>query len=310
MNRYSIIALTFLTIGCSSDTTITSSYTGPPISERVVVDPPVFSAAPMFPIDSTWNEDNRGYLVGEEQTERGTAWVNWAGPWNIWNFRYITDPDIHPIRRGWRSERIEVRPGDCFKNDCFRSPRFERVERTENPFQNDSNPNVNGDTVWYGWSFYFPGDVPELYWAYITQFHEHSPHNNPSWAFLKRAGQPLCLLHDMSKARQWICDPWTELPQKTPATTYPIIPHDQFYDRWHDMVMHAHWSTNSDGFLRLWVNGTLVLDYKGITFDSQAEYMIFKYGIYRTAYNQNNIGYFDEIRRGKTREEVDILMMN
>ena len=306
MIRYIVPLLLVGVIGCS-DNSITSNYAprGPEYVGPALASPPVFPQAPTFPIDSTWNEDNRGYLVGEDDT----PWVNWTGPWHDWNFRYITAKDELPIRAGWRAERIEVRPGDCFKGDCFRSPVFERVERNEHPFKNESVAVVEGDTVWYGWSFYFPSNTPELSWAFIAQFHEHSPHFNPSWALLKRRGRPLCLLHDMNLTREWDCNPWTELPHQHVSGTYPIIPHDEFYDRWYDMVVQAHWSSKEDGFFRMWVNGVMVMDRNGANYYHDAELMIFKYGIYRIAHNQENVGYFDEIRMGRSREEVDILMM-
>jgi hypothetical protein len=307
MKKFAVV-LTFVLMGCGGDN-ITNSRS-PNIAVVNHSLPPIFPSVPTFPLDSTWNEDNRGYLVGGEQTELGTYWTFWTDPWYPWNFAYVTDPVLHKIRKGWRSERIEVRPGDCFNNDCLRRPAFERIERTEDPFDETSIPNIDGDTVWYGWSFYFSGGENQLAWAFITQFHEHSPHHNPSWAFFKRKDHPLCLMHDMNNVKNWTCGPWDELPQTGVMDTYPLIPDDQFYDRWHDMVVQVYWSKRNDGFMKIWVNNILVVDYKGLTFDPEAEYMIFKYGIYRTAFDKTNVGYFDEIRRGNRREDVDILMMS
>ena len=85
---------------------------------------------------------------------------------------------------------------------------------------------------------------------------------------------------------------------------------EKFEDKWNDVVINVNHNTTPDGYMKVWINGELMYEYKGITTRQGDPY--FKFGIYNTAkpvgnpkYNDganfNNIWvYFDEIRFAKS----------
>ena len=60
-----------------------------------------------------------------------------------------------------------------------------------------------------------------------------------------------------------------------------VLPED-FVGRWNDIVIQANHSRESDGYMKVWVNGDLVHDYKGISTRPSGT-PNFKFGIYNTA---------------------------
>ena len=62
-------------------------------------------------------------------------------------FALVKNP--HPVRYGEKSERFEVRDGDCGDSDCF-NPRY----RSEISIEKRKIKARFGEDIWYGWSFY------------------------------------------------------------------------------------------------------------------------------------------------------------
>jgi hypothetical protein len=87
-------------------------------------------------------------------------------------------------RVGETSQRFEVRHGDCYDYDCDSDRR--RVEYQQ---PNDASNRYVGRTVWYGWSIYLPRDFPDLHPTNTTlgqvQMHEW---RSPMWALGARNG--------------------------------------------------------------------------------------------------------------------------
>lgn len=282
MNRAVVVLILPFIFGCNADT---SSITSVKLSQPPRTDTTITSYRhPLFMRDTLWIENNTGMTLGYE-----------SGAWaKSWSFQEVTDSN-EAIRAGWKAQRFEVRPGDCFERDCLRSPIYER-----NEFAQASNENLEGDEYWYAWSFYVPANIPQAGWVFYGQFQQH--HNFDSiWMFMKRSGQPFCAVFDWTKNNMWNC-----YGQKQ---TYPLIDDADFAGRWHDIVVHAKWTQQNNGFTRIYVNGELKVDYTGYTRTSGNSDVYFKYGIYRHGSSQTSVAYYDEIRRGKTREEVDIRLM-
>jgi len=269
-------------LGCAND----NNYmpTEPPITiRRVDSTPPAPYRHPSFIRNTAWNEGNTGMTLVYE-SEPG------AKPWS---FNEVTDT-LEAIRAGWKAQKFEVRPGDCYANDCTRTPVYER-----NEFAQAGGENLEGDEYWYAWSFYVPTNVNQAAWVYYGQFQQHSNYDS-IWMFMKRDGQPFCAMFDLTKNRMY--NRWNCYGQQT----YPLIDEVDFAGRWHDIVVHAKWTQQNNGFTRIYVDGELKVDYTGYTRTIGNTDVYFKYGIYRIASQTTSIAYFDEIRRGKTREEVDI----
>jgi len=204
--------------------------------------------------------------------------------------------DGFPVRRGTQSQRFEVRPGDCGRsdrgswNDCEKDR--ERSERRQIGYQTE------GQTRWYGWSIYFPKDYPNIYPTKVAlgQFHEEDSYRT-TFMFQNSFGGYNLDAQTMSDDFQYI----------------PLISKDDLRGRWHDIVVEYKLSSqlNGDGYFRVWVDGELKADVKGRTTRRNKVYFI--YGIYRSylsrGKNHAQVVYYDEIREGIKRSDVDIRMI-
>ena len=96
-----------------------------------------------------------------------------------------------------------------------------------------------------------------------------------------------------------------------------MVKPERFENRWNDIVVNVNHRTTPDGHMKVWINGELKYDYKGIT-TMYGGKPFFKFGIYNTAkpvgnpeYNEgvgfNNIWvHFDEIRFAKTCQKLKL----
>ena len=93
-----------------------------------------------------------------------------------------------------------------------------------------------------------------------------------------------------------------------------VLPED-FVGKWNDIVIQANHSRQSDGYMKIWVNGDLVHDYNGISTRPSGT-PFFKFGIYNTAVPIPNPDYnnganfedmhvfYDEIRFAESCEDL------
>lgn len=214
----------------------------------------------------------------------------------------------HPVRYGRQSERFELRPGDCGGSDCNRAD----GNRERSEFAATGVLSVEGDVHWYGWSFYVPANYVEsgnLAAAFpsvtIAQFAQHPAAPNTNYYLSLMFSK---LYRGDVVMRTFPTDPAGSRPKHT----YTIIPHGQFAGRWHDMVVEAKWTDTVNGYARVWHNGVLKVDYAGPTRSSGSMDVYFKYGLYRPSTPLepvNTVLYFDELRRGTSRAEVDIRLI-
>jgi hypothetical protein len=269
-------------LGCSGERTILAPvYPLPPAPA------PISYTHPKFIRDTVWNEGNVGMTLNYESDLATNGAFR-----KSWTYTEVTDT-MEAVRKGWKAQRFETRAGDCYGTDCSRNPVFER-----NEFAQAHNENLEGDEYWYAWSFYVPANIPQADWVYYGQFQQH--HNYDSiWMFMKRAGQPFCAVFDWARNKNWSCT----------NKNHHLIDDYSFAGRWHDILVHAKWTTKNDGFTRIYVDGNLVVDYTGYTRTVENSGVYFKYGIYRPGSSANTVVYYDEIRRGKTREAVDIRLL-
>lgn len=241
---------------------------------------------PSFTPDSSWIEDNAGMRLIYESADFAKSW----------SFNIVSDTS-HTVRAGWKAQRFEVRSGDCYMTDCTRT---NPMPYERNEFAQAGGENNEGDEYWYGFSFYVPSNTEQANWTSYAQFQQHSNYD-PIWIFRKNPGQPLCAVFDIIKNNMVACTGQRQ--------TWALIEDVDFTGRWHDIVVHAKWTQQNNGFTRIYVNGELKVDYTGYTRTTGNTDVYFKYGIYRWAATTTSVAYFDEIRRGKTREEVDIRLL-
>ena len=210
-----------------------------------------------------------------------------------YGYTLISDPTgMAPAKQ---VERFEVRSGDCHFNggwsDCERNR-----ERSELWEQGDRSP--RGTSAWYGWSFFVPEDWPNVEPAktVIGQFHQHRAH--PIWMFLNHKGG--LVLDDQSTGRS--------------TRSIPLIDEANFTGRWHRIEVNGKWETDNTGFLKVWVNGELKLDYSGQTMTADTVY--FRFGVYRSFISRyktkigsellpTQIAMFAKVRKAATREGLN-----
>ena len=283
MRNFPVLCLLVL-LGCSEQDLPSSPIYYP-------VSTPRPGAPPASPVSSS---------NGPKASNGDTTWME-AGPQGFYynlNNPWTTYQDTSAFRYGWKSERFIVSPGDCFGYDCTRSPVYERKEFGED----DSGLSKEGDDVWYGWSFYVPLESHQS-WAFFGQIME-PPENaggqhEPLWMFFKRQGQPFCMVFDFNRnVNPWECSGYN----------IRLLEDTEFAGRWHDVVLHIRFS-GSNGLTEVWVNGELKGRYDGYTLIPGKKGAVMKYGIYRIANSNTTIAYYDEMRKGKTREEVDIRVL-
>jgi Polysaccharide lyase len=156
-----------------------------------------------------------------------------------------------------------------------------------------------GDSVmgehWYGWSLYFPADWNENlpystgHWVNITQWHGN-------------VGVPLQLVASGNGIG------FSHNQQLTDSGLFPgtnIGTVDSMIGKWTDFVVHANWQTDSSGYFEIWMNGTKVVDWHGVTAPNNGGLNPYwKAGLYYGT-NENRTIYVDEMRMGDSSSSFD-----
>lgn len=155
-----------------------------------------------------------------------------------------------------------------------------------------------GGVNWYGWSVYFPSNFPgDGQFDIFSQFHDW--HNNqPAWSLDNTA--PTCFL--VRNGRMQIDLKYQDEPLSTAHRSFDLGAYTK--GAWHDIVVHVKWTHLTTGFLKIWINGALTVDYIGPTYldygANNGPY--FKMGNYKGTANWTGtsprIIYVDEFRMG------------
>jgi len=191
------------------------------------------------------------------------------------NFRYVFADHHAPTRRGSRSERFELRDGDCGGSDCG-NPRY----RTEIQMPTKSNPAKVGKDIWYGWSFLNSGvpsftrkDSLRLVFGQWGMLGGATPairliqlgKDEGNWAACQNTtcagsvinhGDVAIQLADMNRAFSWG-------KGKNEGYVCRLFEMQDQQNRWVDLVMNTNFSDREGGYLRIWVNGELRCNYSG-----------------------------------------------
>jgi hypothetical protein len=206
----------------------------------------------------------------------------------------------HPVRAGESSERFEVRPGDCYwhrtLNDCIN-------DRERSELKQNEPHEIVGEEYWYGWSIFFPNDYPNIFPTETALGQFKSNYVNA----------PVVMFLDFPNG-YWM--QFVQIRGRHFQDSYLLIDEEELRGRWHDIVVHARWSNNDDGFIKVWVNDVLKANYSG-ALTRYINQIYFKYGVYRNGVSlyklaenvdsvPTQVVYFDEVRKGRSREDVDI----
>ena len=208
----------------------------------------------------------------------------------------VSSEQGHPTRSGRYSIKFEVRDGDCNRNDGWDdcSTDRSRHEITQGGFGGRQHQ-YEGDEYWYSWSMSMPA-IPLKTGDAIT--------------FL---GQ----FHSDNAARFYIEDFSKGLGYRFNDADYDIIEQGVLIQnsvsrsRWIDVVIHARWSSTEQGFIHVFIDGESKRYLSGPNMDG-ATRVYFDFGIYNAFVSECNcdtmptqIVYFDDVRRGSTRGEVE-----
>ncbi|WP_425100792.1 heparin lyase I family protein [Tropicibacter sp. S64] len=252
------------------------------------------------------------------------------------NFRHASSADGAPVRRGAVSERYELRTGDCGGSDCG-NPRY----RAEIALKDEARIGPVGTETWFGWSFYnstVPSfdrkDSLRLVFGQWTMGGDASPairliqlgNDEGNWSTCrpaicsgpeKDAGDVVVQLEDLRRTFDW---------GETENDGYVCRLFDMAASRgrWVDLVMQTNFSQNTDGYLRVWVNGVLKCDYSGPILSPNSLFEGNRPGhrrgifsSYTSRWDETHgtrpkptlVVYYDEFRIGKSRAEVDPAML-
>jgi len=209
-----------------------------------------------------------------------------------YGFQEVAAKNAHPVRSGATSLRFEVRAGDCTWrkggwNDC-------KNDRERHELISQS---WSGGEGWYAWSIYLPEDYPVIFpvKTALGQFHQKDGH--VVWMFQNKDG-------GLSVDNQ--------VPGRTVQLT-PILSDRDMRGRWSDILVHARWTADSDGFFRVYVNGGTQPSYAlaGAT-QSPGKRVYFKFGIYRSFVSRRDgpeptqVVYYDDVVSGRTCAEAAV----
>ena len=265
-------------------------------------------------------------------------WLEDAGTWSKnwmthgwqsnrpWALQYSKDI----VRDGKYSLRFEKRKDDCGpkknKGDCARTS-AKWIGRSEITINNKNHVGEIGNN-WYSWSIYVPqeSDLP-LYKGFVQmgQFKTHTKHlkvtrqyvnggsdtkdsifNCPEISLTLRL-TPEGLMSDRQGVEY--CNAWNNNAHR--QFFQKLININDMKGRWHDIVINANWTDDvNSGFIKIWVNGELKLNYAGKTvskmktINSKKHGPMFRFGVYSQKWSGTTIAYYDSISRADTCEKL------
>lgn len=128
------------------------------------------------------------------------------------------------------------------------------IDRTHERSEIRAKGVEKGGTYWYGWSLYVPvknGVVTGV----VNQFHKYWPEiDQPKWEWAK--GKPTTL--DIENGKWVFRVLYQPNPSVKSTSKVSTVVGTVEKGRWTNWVMHAKWSFQSDGFIKLWKDGKLV----------------------------------------------------
>jgi hypothetical protein len=162
-----------------------------------------------------------------------------------------------------------------------------------------------GGTYWYGWSFMHPSSpaIPSGGHTIVSQWFVG---NRPasSWP-CGGAGHKVGFENkNLGNILKFDFQPSVSGGGEITCKKIELAKFDQVKDKWVDIVIHAKWSANTDGFVKLWIRiggddgkWELKFDHKGRSQANGGQGPYFKFGAY-TDTKGPRVTYSDEYRLG------------
>jgi hypothetical protein len=219
---------------------------------------------------------------------------------------------------GWRGVGTPVRPVYSIERNIVRAGKYsarafldssapdqydrERVEMRVV----DGNKSVNdsiGSEYWYGWSMYLksPWPVDPLHWELLSQFHcnpdKEDTHPNPALSITIKPGDNRFTIGNKSDS--------SRVSTLSTISSRSWDGGSVVSDKWIDWVVNVKWSPHSDGFLKIWRDGKLMVEHKGPNLYNDALGPYFKMGVYKANWVKaaphptvkTRLAYFDEFKK-------------
>jgi hypothetical protein len=195
---------------------------------------------------------------------------------------------------------------------CYFETGQDRVElTTANGISNSGQYGISNQTNWYGWSMWIPRGISSDRWTILSQWHYHTPnHIVDSLRTVQGSGNSPTRL-SLSPQRMLKFALFHQIGSTQKADrVYELGNNLIQYDNWNDFVMQVKWTSQTDGFVNLWVNGKQVLNLTGTsTYFDNPYGPRFKVGAYKGA-NYKYPGapfdvYVDEYRHGDRNSSYD-----
>ncbi len=192
--------------------------------------------------------------------------------------------------------RVELR-----KSDPEAQYGNKRAELTYNNFNSSSQINTN--VRWYAWSNYFPSATCQVDPAeeIFSQWHDKSSScsSSPPLAFEMKNGRYRIVIR---YATSNYCNGGN-------ITTQYFDLGPIGYDQWNDWVVNYNPQYNSTGYVKIWLNGKVVLDYKGACHYNGSLFPYWKLGIYKwlwmgsgsSSKTTQRVYYVDDVKTGDTK---------
>jgi hypothetical protein len=238
-----------------------------------------------------------------------------------------------PVRRGLKSERFELRLGDCDGSDCAGG----RARTEIREIVSEAKAALNKD-IWYGYSFLnvnvgsvtkatspsavfgqwkMDGDLPPVFRiSQLAAGESNFAACDPSVCspMGSTTDDVVVELEDMHIARGWGA-------AQNNGAVCRLFNMQAMAGKWVDLVVNTNFATDSNGYLRVWVNGELRCNYFGglvspQSFFTNANVPTHRRGIFAASTKRwgaqqtgssvpNMTVYYDEFLVGKTRADVD-----
>ncbi|MBT4577344.1 hypothetical protein HOM13_03865 [Candidatus Woesearchaeota archaeon] len=175
---------------------------------------------------------------------------------------------------------------------------------------------MDGRPIFYGWSIYFPlgyeynVSAPDRYNIVGQWFHRPDIANGETWEdwFIKYDNKRMppsvhVEYEELITGQRGIGIAWKETPE-TPATNIGDV--EINLGEWNDLIFEIKWSTETDGYIRAWLNGVMFTEKLDIINMYNPTPKKLKVGLYRgPSARMENTVYYDDIRIGGSYEEVD-----
>ena len=272
------------------------------------------------------------------KSEQKIKWLEKTGTWprvwethgwqsnRPWALQYSKDI----VRDGKYSIRFEKRENDCgpskSEGDCVRTS-ANWIGRSEITINNKNHMGEIGNN-WYSWSIYVPqeSDLP-LYKGFVQmgQFKTHTKHLKVTRQYVnggKNGNDSNCpeisltlrlTPEGLMSDRQGVeyCNAWDNSAHR--QFFQKLIDINDMKGQWHDIVINANWTDDDSGFIKIWVNGELKLDYAGKTvskiktINGKKHGPVFRFGAYSQKWKGTTIIYYDRITRANKCEKMNLV---